>query len=81
MRHFGKSNRFGVPAPKAGALPTALHPVIKLFYPAGRILPNQVPYQLGHTRIYENFIFAYFRRKQKISQGRKKENIARKIDL
>ena len=27
-------------SPKAGALPTALHPVIKLFYPAGRILPN-----------------------------------------
>ena len=26
--------------PKAGALPTALHPVISLFYPAGRILPN-----------------------------------------
>ena len=24
-------------APKAGALPTALHPVIQLFYPAGRI--------------------------------------------
>ena len=35
MQHFGKSNRFGVPAPKAGAL----HPVIKLDYPAGRILP------------------------------------------
>ena len=28
------------PAPKAGALPTALHPVIKLNYPAGRILPK-----------------------------------------
>ena len=28
--------------PKAGALPTALHPVIELFYPAGRILPNNV---------------------------------------
>ena len=26
--------------PKAGALPTALHPVIKLNYPAGRILPK-----------------------------------------
>ena len=26
--------------PKAGALPTALHPVIKFIYPAGRILPN-----------------------------------------
>ena len=33
------------PAPKAGALPTALHPGIKLFYPAGRILPNQARYQ------------------------------------
>lgn len=27
----------GPPAPKAGALPTALHPVIELFYPAGSI--------------------------------------------
>ena len=27
-------------APKAGALPTALHPVIQFVYPAGRILPN-----------------------------------------
>ena len=40
------------PAPKAGALPTALHPVIKLFYPAGRILPNQARYQLRYTRIF-----------------------------
>ena len=39
-------------SPKAGALPTALHPVIKLFYPAGRILPNVAPYQLSHTRIF-----------------------------
>ena len=38
--------------PKAGALPTALHPVIKLNYPAGRILPNVAPYQLSHTRIF-----------------------------
>ena len=37
--------------PKAGALPTALHPVISLFYPAGRILPNQARYQLRYTRI------------------------------
>ena len=37
--------------PKAGALPTALHPVIKLNYPAGRILPNHPRYQLRHTRI------------------------------
>ena len=29
--------------PKAGALPTALHPVISLFYPAGRILPTRRP--------------------------------------
>ena len=28
-------------APKAGALPTALHPVIMLFHPAGWILPNR----------------------------------------
>ena len=38
--------------PKAGALPTALHPVIKLNYPAGRILPNQARYQLRYTRIF-----------------------------
>ena len=37
--------------PKAGALPTALHPVIKFIYPAGRILPNQARYQLRYTRI------------------------------
>ena len=39
------------PAPKAGALPTALHPVIQFIYPAGRILPNQARYQLRYTRI------------------------------
>ena len=39
------------PAPKAGALPTALHPVIELFNPAGRILPNHPRYQLRYTRI------------------------------
>ena len=38
--------------PKAGALPTALHPVISLFYSAGRILPNQARYQLRYTRIF-----------------------------
>ena len=38
-------------APKAGALPTALHPVIKFIYPAGRILPNRARYQLRYTRI------------------------------
>ena len=43
-------------APKAGALPTALHPVIKLFYPAGRILPNRAFYQLNYTRIF-NFCY------------------------
>ena len=37
--------------PKAGALPAALHPVISLFYPAGRIHPNQARYQLRYTRI------------------------------
>ena len=46
----------GPPAPKAGALPTALHPVISLFYSAGRILPNQARYQLRYTRI---FIFCH----------------------
>ena len=38
--------------PKAGALPTALHPVIQFIYPVGRILPNVAPYQLGYTRIF-----------------------------
>ena len=38
-------------SPKAGALPTALHPVIKFIYPAGRILPNRARYQLRYTRI------------------------------
>ncbi len=38
-------------APKAGALPTAQHPVMKLGDPAGRILPNQARYQLRYTRI------------------------------
>ena len=42
--------------PKAGALPTALHPVIKLFYPAGRILPNQARYQLRYTRIWNDLM-------------------------
>ena len=37
--------------PKAGALPTALHPVIQFIYPAGRIPPNQARYQLRYTRI------------------------------
>ena len=40
------------PAPKAGALPTALHPVIMLFHPAGRILPKQARYQLRYTRLF-----------------------------
>ena len=38
--------------PKAGALPTALHPVIQFIYPAGRILPNHPRYQLRYTRIW-----------------------------
>ena len=42
------------PAPKAGALPTALHPVIKLFYPAGRILPNL-------SRILFSLVYSGFR--------------------
>ena len=42
----------GPPAPKAGALPTAQHPVMKLDDPAGRILPNQARYQLRYTRIF-----------------------------
>ena len=37
-------------APKAGALPTALHPVIELFYPAGRIHPNHPRCVLRCTR-------------------------------
>ncbi|MEI3090709.1 MAG: hypothetical protein V8S83_00135 [Oscillospiraceae bacterium] len=42
--------------PKAGALPTALHPVIKLNYPAGRIHPNQARYQLRYTRILNDLM-------------------------
>ena len=42
--------------PKAGALPTALHPVISFFYPAGRILPKQARYQLRHTRILSDLM-------------------------
>ena len=38
--------------PKAGAVPTPLHPVVKLDYPAGRILPNQTRYHLRYTRIF-----------------------------
>jgi len=34
---------------KAGALPTAQHPVMKLGDPAGRILPKQARYQLRNT--------------------------------
>ena len=50
--------------PKAGALPTALHPVIQLFYPAGRILPNQTRYHLRYIRIYLSY-FTDFKRKVK----------------
>ena len=42
----------GPPAPKAGALPTAQHPVMKLDDPAGRIHPNHAFYQLNYTRIF-----------------------------
>ena len=47
-------------APKAGALPTALHPVISLFYSAGRILPKQARYQLRYTPLYLIFLLCYF---------------------
>ena len=43
---------YGHGTPKAGALPTAQHPVMKLGDPAGRILPNQARYQLRYTRIF-----------------------------
>ena len=52
LRHFAlpcPGYRHGTP--KAGALPTALHPVIQFIYPAGRILPKQARYQLRYTRI------------------------------
>ena len=32
MQHLEQSNRFGVPAPKTGALPTALHPDTVVLY-------------------------------------------------
>ena len=64
MRRFA-SPRLGYRhgTPKAGALPTALHPVISLFYPAGRILPNVAPYQLSHTRIFN---FCHYTTSKKI---------------
>ena len=59
--------RFALPCPgyrhgtpKAGALPTALHPVISLFYSAGRILPKQARYQLRYTPLYLIFLLCYF---------------------
>ena len=52
--------------PKAGALPTALHPVIKFIYPAGRILPNQARYQLRYTRILFQYTTAAGGREEKI---------------
>ena len=52
--------RNAVYAPKAGALPTALHPVISLFYSAGRILPKQARYQLRYTPLYLIFLLCYF---------------------
>ena len=42
--------------PKPPALPTALIPVISLFYPDGRILPNQARYQLRYTRILNDLM-------------------------
>ena len=52
--------------PKAGALPTALHPVIKLFYPAGRILPNVARYQLRNTPILFQYSTAACGREEKV---------------
>ena len=51
FQRFGKKRLdLVLRSPKPPALPTALHPVIELFYPAGRILPKQVRYQLRCTR-------------------------------
>ena len=47
QRVFGLAwfcRRFGDPAPKAGALPTALHPVIPFVDPAGRIHSKRAQY-------------------------------------
>ena len=52
--------------PKAGALPTAQHPVMKLGDPAGRILPNQARYQLRYTRILFQYTTAVGGREEKI---------------
>ena len=52
--------------PKAGALPTAQHPVMKLGDPAGRILPNQARYQLRYTRILFQYTTAAGGREEKI---------------
>ena len=44
-------------APKAGALPTALHPVIQFVYPAGRILPN---HPLCQSRWFQIFVLVHY---------------------
>ena len=54
-RYFGHHYNISLlvcTTPKAGALPTALHPVIQFIYPAGRILPNQAHYHFRCTRIF-----------------------------
>ena len=55
----------GPPAPKAGALPTAQHPVMKLGDSVGRILPNQARYQLRYTRIFSSCHYITTERKIK----------------
>ena len=67
FRHFALPRPgYSHGTPKAGALPTALHPVIKLNYPAGRILPNQARYQLRYTRILFQYTTAAGGREEKI---------------
>ena len=66
MQHFGKSNRFGVPAPKAGALPVAVPDLFLGFQKPSSAIDrchslgsldsatggDRLAPQLGHTRIW-----------------------------
>ena len=52
VQHLRQSNRFGAPAPKAGALPTALHPDIKLWRPNSKRRKNERTASTLHPMSY-----------------------------
>ena len=67
MKNFGKSNRFGVPAPKCGALPTGLYPDTRY-----EILPDVVKHVVRRilTQILGTFKrgkWGYLRRNRGVS--------------